>query len=103
MTALANGRRAKLIGFTQTSAALHSSPRQPHGKAETVVVAAGAAVVFRRGLTAEFATPNDQSAIEQTSLLEILDQPRNRLVGPSCKETAVLKMFTVTIPVTLTI
>src|SRR5438270_858525 len=99
MTAIANGRRAKLIGFTQSSAALHSSASHPHRKPETVVVTAGATVVLRRGLTPEFATPNDQSAVEQTSLLEILDQPRDRLVRSGRMVAVVFDQVAVSIPV----
>src|SRR4051812_47646785 len=99
MAAFANGSGAEFIGFTEGSASLHSAARHPHSKAETIVVAPGAAVVFRRGLTAEFAPPNYQSAVEQTSLLEVLDQPRNWLVRPGRMVTVVLDQVAVSIPV----
>ena len=36
-----------------------------------------------RGRTTEFASPHDQSAIQQASLFQIAQQGRNRLIGTS--------------------
>lgn len=76
----------EVVGGAVLYAAPYTSPSHPHGKAFGVVIAA---VVLSRqsplavNSTAELATPHDEGLIEQSSLLEIANQPRTRLIDIS--------------------
>src|SRR5689334_1196219 len=75
---------AKVVRNAVADARFHSAAGHPDGKAAAVVVAT---IVFLFNLplainrTTELAAPDDQCVIEQTALLEILDQGRTGLVG----------------------
>src|SRR6266511_3236989 len=74
-----DGAQANGVGGAQHLAAFDSSARQPHAEAEIVVVAALAG--FRLGRTAKFTAPQHQRAVEQSASLQILQEPRDGLVG----------------------
>ena len=62
-----------VISLTMAHPALHPAAGHPHGESVGVVVAAGALLVFRRGLPTKFTAPHDQGLLEHSSLFEILD------------------------------
>ena len=76
-----HGGAAQLVGLADADAALDAAAGQPHREAVGVVVAAGALGVLGRRLPAELAAPDDQRRVEQAALLQVLEQPGDRLVG----------------------
>ncbi len=68
-----NGGSTEFIGLADADASLDTSTGHPHGEAVGVVITSRALGVFCGGLTAEFATPDDECFIKQATLLEILE------------------------------
>ena len=75
--------QSELISLPDHLPAVNASSGKPHGKAIRVMVAARFLIrpagLRHRG-AAELATPDNQCAVEQPALLEILEQGRRRLV-----------------------
>ena len=67
------------------------------------MVAAGALLVFRRGLPTKFTAPHDQGLLEHASLFEILDQACNGLVRATGMEVVVLLDVGVGVPVVVVV
>ena len=63
----------ELIGLADADASFDAAAGHPHGEAVGVVIAPRALGVFRGGLAAKFATPDDECFIKQATLLEILE------------------------------
>src|SRR6185436_16279353 len=75
MHGLLDGLVAKLVGGAVNVSTLHASTGKPQGKAVGIVVASGALAVARFGqfddrCSAELAAPEDQSFVQQASLLQ---------------------------------
>ena len=70
---------AELVGGAVGEAGLDAAAGQPHREAAGVVVAAGAVLLGVRR-AAELAAPPDQRVFEQAALLEVGQQPGDRLV-----------------------
>ena len=73
-------------------------PREPHGEAVRIVIAAvhhaGVRAVVRqldRRRAAKFAAPDDQRVLQHASLLQILEQRRDRLIALP-RELAVIRL-----------
>ena len=76
-----DGGAAQLVGPAHAHAALDAAAGQPHREAVGVVVAAGALFVFGGGLAAELAAPDHQGLLQQSPLLQVLQQAGDGLVG----------------------
>ena len=72
---------AQLVGRPDAQAALDAAAGRPHREPVGVVVAAGARGVLRRRLPAELAAPDHDRALQQPAPLQVLQEPRDRLVG----------------------
>ena len=99
VVALAHARGAQLVGLPHRHAALDAAAGHPHGEAERVVVAPRALGVLGRRLAPELAAPHHQRLVEQAALLEVLQQPRDRLVGAARVVVVVLLEVAVRVPV----
>src|SRR5262249_48915234 len=76
----------KLIGRAVDGATLDAGPGQPRAERIFVVVAAGFLLVLVGGQLgdwqpAEFAAPDDQCAVKEAALLQVLQKRGNRLIG----------------------
>ena len=70
---------AKLIGGSIGKTGFHTRPSQPNREASGIVIAA-CAVAFRIGCSAKLAAKPNQSVFEQSSLFQVSQQGRNRLI-----------------------
>ena len=86
--AVLDGAEAEFVGGADGLAALHAAAGHPHREAGRVVIAAVAFFAHRRA--AEFAAPDDQRLVEQAALLEVLEQPGDRLVDLAAEPAVVL-------------
>ena len=69
---------AKVVGRPVDRAALHPPTGKPQSETVGIVISTVAILRYRRA--SEFRAENDQRTIEETSLLEVADQSRDRLV-----------------------
>src|ERR1051326_3308876 len=78
-----DGRAAEFIRRTIGCSASNAAPGQNRRKRFCIVITARiiVSVAIANGLSAKFASPNDQSAIEKIPLLEIADKRRQRLIN----------------------
>ena len=73
---------AELIGGTVGDAGFHAPSGHPHGEAVRMVVASpGLAHHLGDRSASKFATPDDESVVEQSALFEIGNQGRDWLIG----------------------
>ena len=72
------GMVANLIGFSVVCSSLDAAARHPHCEAKWVVVTTIASLFLWRA--PELATPDNEGFIQETALLEILEQPCDRLI-----------------------
>src|SRR5689334_2607247 len=75
---------AEVVGLAVHLAPPDASPRQPHAEVAGMVIAAVIGVgefPLRVDCPAEFASPDDERAVEETALLEVSQQRRNRLIN----------------------
>src|SRR6266568_2303566 len=92
---------AVIVRLAVTDARFDSATRHPD-RVATAVMIATVVVLFNLALaidgTAEFTAPNDQSVVQQTALLEVLDQRGARLVGVQALLFDALGQISVLIP-----
>ena len=74
------GVEAEVIGFAEGQAGFYAASGQPHGEGVRVMVASVVAALHHRG-AAEFAAPDDERVVEQSSLFEILNKRGGGSVG----------------------
>src|ERR1043166_3068415 len=87
---------AELVGRAVRKARLHAAARKPHGETAGIVVAPRA-VLLGVGCPAELAAPPDERVLQQSALLEILEQSRNRAIH-GAGVVAVLRQVAVLVP-----
>src|SRR6185437_2628510 len=66
------------VGLAVGDAALDAAAGQPHREAVNVMIAA--IRTLRAGCTAKLRTEDDERFVQQTAALQILEQPRDRLI-----------------------
>src|SRR2546429_7457 len=94
-----DGRIADVVGGADDLAALHAAAGEPEGiTAGGMIAAFFIASAFSAGSSAEFAGPEDQSAVEQAALLQIHQQSGNRLIGLAGERGVIAKEIGVSIP-----
>jgi hypothetical protein len=77
--------KPSLVGLAELEPALHAAAGHQDGEAVRVVVASedltlrGAA--FAEGRASELAAPDDEGVVEESALLEVVDERGDRLVG----------------------
>ena len=71
----------QLIGFSDAYASLDPPSGHPHGEPVGIVVSSCALCVFGSRLATEFSPPDYQGFVQQASLLEVLEQSGDRLIG----------------------
>lgn len=75
---------AEVVGSTVDIAGLYAAPCHPDTEGMGVVVTTkefGTASFFVHGGTPELATPDDEGFFEETTLFEVSEECRDRLVG----------------------
>src|SRR5262245_15723281 len=70
--------QTELVGRTDNVTASNPSPCHPHGKSIRIVVSTLPAL--RHWGSPEFASPNDERAVQESTLLEIAQQSGDRLI-----------------------
>src|SRR5438445_13733188 len=94
--ALFDGVIAEVVGRSVRDAGLGTAAGHPDGEGVLVVIAAeplGAVALLVHRRAAKLASPDNQRAVQQAALLEILDQGRDRLIGfPATLDQAVAKI-----------
>ena len=98
-----DGMGSELIGLPDADTSLDASARHEHRETVGVVVSPRPLGVFSRRLATELAAPDNQGLIEHTALLEILDQPGDRLVCIACMEGMVALHSRVSIPIIIVV
>ena len=78
---IVDGHQSDLVGRPDPRARLDPAAGQPDREACRVVLPPVVSLHHRR--PAELARTDDQGRIEQTPLLEVRQQPRDRLIGPA--------------------
>ena len=73
-------RVADLVGRAVADAPLDAAARQPDGESVRIVIAAGLLAGLSHGEAAEFAPPDHQRLVEQTALVQVRQQARDRPV-----------------------
>src|SRR4030095_11793801 len=96
MHRLFDGLVPKLVGGAVNVSTFHASTCKPHGEAVGIVVASGALAVARFGqfdhrCAAELAAPEDESFVQQASLMQILEKRGDRPVR-GLGQTAVARL-----------
>src|SRR5262245_51907839 len=85
MNSISNRVESEFVGLADCHAGFDSPTGEPDRKGLVVMIAAEAAIrigiAFHHRGAAEFAAPNDQGVVEQSTLLQILDQGRSRFIG----------------------
>ena len=69
----------EFISRPETRPPLHSSPHQPHSEGIGIVIPSGG-IGLMRGHATKLCGPEDQSVFQETSLLEISQEGRRRLI-----------------------
>ena len=82
---------SEFVGLADCLAALYAATGHPHGEPGWIVVTPVA--LLRHCSAAELATPDNESFLKQPALLQVLQQPGNRLVG-GFTETRVILLDT---------
>src|SRR5258706_16193202 len=72
---------AEFVRLAITDTGIDAAARHPHGVAFGVVVAAQERSRLAHGRAAEFTGPDDERAVEEPSLLEILDERGGSAIG----------------------
>src|ERR1043165_118022 len=72
-----DGFGPQIIRGANGDAALDAAAREPHREAVRIVVASGAAGIFRSGLPSNFTAPDDQRFVEQATAFQVLDEARD--------------------------
>src|SRR5688572_4274649 len=93
---LMHSHESNVVGSANAHARLDASARHPNGEAGGVVLAP--VVTLRHGRAAEFAGPNHQRLIEQSSLLEVSQQRRDRLIGPTRTRGVIIRELRMRVP-----
>src|SRR5262249_10302773 len=91
-----HGVKADGVRSSDHLSALDSSAGQPHAEAQVMMVSSAAALGLRRA--AELPAPKHQCGIEQATPLEIVEQPRDGLIGPGCHASVILFNVLVGVP-----
>ena len=76
-----DGLESKIIGRAHNGTALDAAAGKPHRKSIRIVVAALRGRQLGGGRAAKLTAPQDQRFIEQATLLQVLEQRRDRLVA----------------------
>ena len=97
--AILYGMTSKLICLSNTDAALDAASRHEHREPVGVVVTPGSLGIFSGRLAPELSTPDNQGLIQQSTLLEILDESSDRFVGVAGMERMVTLHTRMGIPV----
>ena len=93
MTAFLDSRKTEFVGGSVDCSALDSASSHPDGKAEVVVTSTVGTLAA--GSPSEFRAPDHKRFVEETTLLEILQETRDGLVdlpailGVICLQVAV--------------
>ena len=103
MEDIVNRAAANLIGCPDRCAALDAASGHPGGEAVAVVIATAARSVLRRWLTTELTAPDDQRVLQESSFLEVLNQPGNWLVGFARMQVVIGLHVRVSIPVVVVV
>src|SRR3954452_20734543 len=80
MHAILHHVEAKLVAFPESNSGLDAAARHPHSEGVRMMVASVVAALHH-GSSPEFSAPHDERILEQTTLLQVLDQSRTCLVG----------------------
>src|SRR5258706_15625709 len=94
-----DGGVADVVGGADDLAALHAAAGEPDRVAAGGMVAAFfIAAAFGAGSSAEFAGPEDQSAVEQATLLQIHQQSGDGLIGLARQRRVISEKIGVGVP-----
>src|SRR5262245_19853085 len=88
--------KPEFVGLTDRNTRLNAAARKPHREAVRVVVASIASLRHRQ--PAKFGAPDDESRIEKTPLLQVLQQPGNRQIGETAHLFMVRNQVAVRVP-----
>ena len=94
---------AKFVGFTDAQAAFDTTASHPHGEAVGVMIAPSAFGVFGSRLASEFAAPDDEGFIEETSVFEVLKEASDGFVGVASVVVVVFFKVAVGVPVVVVV
>ena len=94
---------AEFVGFTDAQASFDAAAGHPHGEAVGVMIAPGAFGVFGSGLATEFAAPDDEGSIKQTSVFEVLKKAGNGFVGVAGVVVVIFFEIAVSVPVVVVV
>src|SRR5262245_34179367 len=92
-----NRVKSQFVGCAMSDSTLDSGSCHPDGKAERVVIAPTPGAFHPRGAS-EFRAPDDDRLIQQSPLLQILEQPGDRLINLRAQLAVVLLQFRMRIP-----
>ena len=99
MEPILDSSAAQFVGLAHADTTLDATAGHPHREAIRVVVPAGALGVFGCWLSSEFTAPDNQRLLEQSTLLQVVDQTGDRLVGFQGVHVMVAFQVAVSIPV----
>src|SRR2546422_5817177 len=99
--AILDGLVPQIISRAQRHAAFHSAPGHPNGKTAGIVVASGRPSVvpdLGQRHPSKLATPDDERALQETTLLQIFEKRCSRFVGLSAAVTQAVFQVRVSVP-----
>lgn len=99
MEAVLHRGTSEFVGLPDADAPFDPASGHPHGESVGIVIPARSLGILGGRLTSEFSAPDDQCFVKQTPALEILEKPRNRLVGVPGVKFMVLLEVSMGIPV----
>ena len=92
---------AKLVGLAIRCACSHASARHPNSKAAGMVIAAVVGLgqrILAVDRTAEFASPNHERFVQQSSLLKVLNEGSGCLIGILALDWQLFRQIMVLVP-----
>ncbi len=92
----------EIIGFSVGGSGAHAGSGQPHGKAAGMVVASGVGgfpIALAGDAASEFATPDDESVLEEAALFEVAQEGGGGLVNVGAPALAPTAEAAVVIPI----
>ena len=103
VVAVLNCGGAEFVGFADAKAAFDAAAGHPHGESVGIMIAPGAFGVFGSGLASEFAAPDDEGFVKETSVFEVLKETCDGFVGVAGVVVVVFFEVAVGIPVVVVV
>jgi hypothetical protein len=89
---------SQLIALAVRNARLHAPAGEPHRERIRVMISTIAAAALHHRRSTELTTPNNKRFIQQTALLQVLDECRTRLVSRSAIVFNVVRKISMLVP-----